>query len=180
MMLMPKINSVKQQKLMTFSKMIRNGRLMINLGMLLLTVRVAAVELAAFLVLVAVAALVTFLMKCFPSLWADGVTRRSQQSRKGADLRYDLEVTLEQAFDGDTQKISIPVPVTCDTCDGSGAAKGSKPVTCNACGGHGKVRAQQGFFSVERTCPSCQGQGETISKPCSSCGGQGRIQKIKT
>ncbi len=106
--------------------------------------------------------------------------RRSQQSRKGADLRYDLEVTLEQAFDGDTQKISIPVPVTCDTCDGSGAAKGSKPVTCNACGGHGKVRAQQGFFSVERTCPSCQGQGETISKPCSSCGGQGRIQKIRT
>lgn len=103
-----------------------------------------------------------------------------QQSRKGADLRYDLEINLEQAFDGDTQKISIPVPATCDTCDGSGAAKGSKPVTCNACGGHGKVRAQQGFFSVERTCPSCQGQGETISKPCSSCGGQGRIQKNKS
>ncbi|MAJ35359.1 MAG: molecular chaperone DnaJ [Candidatus Puniceispirillum sp. TMED52] len=106
--------------------------------------------------------------------------RRGQQSRKGADLRYDLEVTLEQAFDGDTQKISIPVPATCDTCAGSGAAKGSKPVTCNACGGHGKVRAQQGFFSVERTCPTCQGQGETISKPCGSCGGQGRVQKNKS
>ena len=106
--------------------------------------------------------------------------RGGQQSRKGADLRYDLEINLEQAFDGDTQKISIPVPATCDTCEGSGAAKGSKPVTCNACGGHGKVRAQQGFFSVERTCPSCQGQGETISKPCSSCGGQGRIQKNKS
>ena len=106
--------------------------------------------------------------------------RGGQQSRKGSDLRYDLEINLEQAFDGDTQKISIPVPATCDTCDGSGAAKGSKPVTCNACGGHGKVRAQQGFFSVERTCPSCQGQGETISKPCSSCGGQGRIQKNKS
>ena len=106
--------------------------------------------------------------------------RGGQQSRKGSDLRYDLEINLEQAFDGDTQKISIPVPATCDTCDGSGAAKGSKPVTCNACGGHGKVRAQQGFFSVERTCPSCQGQGETISKPCSSYGGQGRIQKNKS
>ncbi len=106
--------------------------------------------------------------------------RGGQQRRKGADLRYDLEINLEQAFDGDTQKISIPVPATCDTCEGSGAAKGSKPVTCNACGGHGKVRAQQGFFSVERTCPSCQGQGETISKPCSSCGGQGRIQKNKS
>ena len=106
--------------------------------------------------------------------------RHGQQSRKGADLRYDLEVTLEQAFDGDTQKISIPVPATCDTCAGSGAAKGSKPVTCNACGGHGKVRAQQGFFSVERTCPTCQGQGETISKPCGSCGGQGRVQKNKS
>ena len=106
--------------------------------------------------------------------------RRGLQSRKGADLRYDLEVTLEQAFDGDTQKISIPVPATCDTCAGSGAAKGSKPVTCNACGGHGKVRAQQGFFSVERTCPTCQGQGETISKPCGSCGGQGRVQKNKS
>ena len=77
-----------------------------------------------------------------------------QQSRKGADVRYDMEMNLEQAFDGDTQKSSIPVPATCDTCEGSGAAKGSKPVTCNACGGHGKVRAQQGFFSVERTCPS--------------------------
>lgn len=106
--------------------------------------------------------------------------RRGQQSRKGADLRYDLEITLEQAFEGDTETISIPVPATCETCDGSGAAKGSKPVTCNACGGHGKVRAQQGFFSVERTCPTCQGQGETISKPCGSCGGQGRVQKNKS
>ena len=104
--------------------------------------------------------------------------RRSQQSRKGADLRYDLEVTLEQAFDGDTQKISIPVPATCDTCDGSGAAKGSKPVTCNACGGHGKVRAQQGFSLLKELALVVRDK-ETISKPCSSCGGQGRIQKKK-
>ncbi|NDA08927.1 MAG: molecular chaperone DnaJ, partial [Alphaproteobacteria bacterium] len=106
--------------------------------------------------------------------------RRGQQSRKGSDLRYDLAVTLEQAFEGDTQKITIPVPASCESCGGSGAAKGSKPTTCSSCDGHGKIRAQQGFFSVERTCPTCQGQGEVISQPCTSCGGQGRIQKNKS
>ena len=106
--------------------------------------------------------------------------RRGQQSRKGSDLRYDLAVSLEQAFEGDTQKITIPVPASCESCSGSGAAKGSKPTVCSSCDGHGKIRAQQGFFSVERTCPSCQGQGEVISQPCSSCGGQGRIQKNKS
>ena len=101
------------------------------------------------------------------------------QNRKGSDLRYDLAVTLEQAFEGCTEKISVPIPSTCDACSGTGAREGSQPKTCSTCGGHGKVRAQQGFFSVERTCPQCHGQGEIISNPCVSCGGQGRVQKNK-
>ena len=99
---------------------------------------------------------------------------------KGSDLRYDMDITLAEAFEGDNKTISIPVASTCEPCDGSGAAPGSTPTTCGTCGGHGKVRAQQGFFTVERTCPSCQGQGQTISSPCSSCGGQGRVQKNRT
>jgi len=99
---------------------------------------------------------------------------------KGADLRYDLDISLEEAFHGDNKTITIPVAIRCETCDGSGAAKGSSPVNCGTCGGHGKVRAQQGFFTVERTCPACQGQGQTISSPCGDCGGQGRVQKNRT
>ena len=99
---------------------------------------------------------------------------------KGADLRYDLDISLEEAFHGDNKNITIPVAIRCETCDGSGAAKGSSPVNCGTCGGHGKVRAQQGFFTVERTCPACQGQGQTISSPCGDCGGQGRVQKNRT
>jgi molecular chaperone DnaJ len=99
---------------------------------------------------------------------------------KGADLRYDLDISLEEAFHGDNKTITIPVAIRCETCDGSGAAKGSSPVNCGTCGGHGKVRAQQGFFTVERTCPACQGQGHTISSPCGDCGGQGRVQKNRT
>ena len=99
---------------------------------------------------------------------------------KGTDLRYDLDISLEEAFHGDNKTITIPVAIRCETCDGSGAAKGSSPVNCGTCGGHGKVRAQQGFFTVERTCPACQGQGQTISSPCGDCGGQGRVQKNRT
>jgi molecular chaperone DnaJ len=99
---------------------------------------------------------------------------------KGADLRYDLDISLEEAFHGDNKTITIPVAIRCEICDGSGAAKGSSPVNCGTCGGHGKVRAQQGFFTVERTCPACQGQGQTISSPCGDCGGQGRVQKNRT
>lgn len=99
---------------------------------------------------------------------------------KGSDLRYDMEITLSEAFEGDNKTISIPVASACEPCEGSGAAPGSTPTTCGTCGGHGKVRAQQGFFTVERTCPSCQGQGQTISSPCTSCGGQGRVQKNRT
>lgn len=103
-----------------------------------------------------------------------------RQGRKGADLRYDLSVSLEDAFTGCNKDIQITVSATCDDCSGTGAAKGSKPVTCSQCGGHGKVRAQQGFFTIERTCSACQGVGETISNPCKSCRGQGRVQKIET
>lgn len=109
-----------------------------------------------------------------------GGGRGGRSSGKGADLRYDMSITLDQAFAGDSQTITIPVAAACEACEGSGAAAGSKPSTCGTCGGHGKVRAQQGFFTIERTCPACQGQGKTISNPCSSCGGQGRVQKNRS
>ena len=106
-----------------------------------------------------------------------------EQGRKaassGSDLRYDLSVSLEQAYSGDQVEISLTVPSKCETCNGSGANKGSQPKQCNQCGGHGKVRAQQGFFTIERTCAACSGIGETISDPCRPCQGQGRINKTK-
>ena len=97
----------------------------------------------------------------------------------GSDLRYDLSVSLEQAFSGDQIEISLTVPTKCEPCNGSGANKGSQPKQCNQCGGHGKVRAQQGFFTIERTCAACSGVGETISDPCRPCKGQGRVNKSK-
>ena len=109
-----------------------------------------------------------------------GGSNEGKQGRKGADLRYDLSVSLEEAFAGCNQDIQITVSATCDDCTGTGAAKGSKPVRCTTCAGHGKVRAQQGFFTIERTCSACQGVGETISNPCKSCRGKGRVQKIET
>jgi len=104
----------------------------------------------------------------------------SGQARHGADLRYDLEISLEEAFSGCQKDITATLSVTCESCAGSGAAKGSAPVSCSSCGGIGKVRAQQGFFTVERTCPSCHGAGETISDPCRACRGQGRVEKSET
>ncbi len=106
-----------------------------------------------------------------------GGQSRAGQSRHGADLRYDLDIDLDEAFSGCTKDIVADISATCELCSGSGAEKGSQPVTCSGCGGRGKVRAQQGFFTVERTCPSCQGAGETISDPCRSCRGQGRVEK---
>ena len=105
---------------------------------------------------------------------------RSGGRERGADLRYNMEVTLEEAHDGKSAEISVPTAVTCETCDGSGAKPGSSPVTCNMCGGVGRVRASQGFFSVERTCPECHGRGEVISDPCPDCAGQGRVTKERT
>ncbi|MGB0309523.1 MAG: molecular chaperone DnaJ [Candidatus Puniceispirillaceae bacterium] len=102
---------------------------------------------------------------------------RAEQARHGADLRYDLTIDLDEAYTGCQKDIVANISSTCDSCGGIGAAKGSQPVPCSGCGGMGKVRAQQGFFTVERTCPACQGAGETISNPCSPCRGQGRVEK---
>ncbi|EGW55555.1 molecular chaperone DnaJ [Candidatus Endoriftia persephonae] len=100
--------------------------------------------------------------------------------QRGADLRYNLKLTLEEAVAGTTVKIRVPTFVQCDSCGGSGAKKGSSPKTCDTCGGHGQVRMQQGFFSVQQTCPRCHGKGSIISDPCGSCHGQGRVQQHKT
>ena len=98
-----------------------------------------------------------------------------QQQRRGADLRYDMEINLDEAFHGKQAEIEIEVSTKCDPCDGSGAEPGTGTRRCNLCGGHGQVRAQQGFFMVERTCPTCHGRGEVIEKPCRSCRGEGRV-----
>ncbi len=98
---------------------------------------------------------------------------------RGADLRYNLEISLEDAYNGKTAQIRVPTSVTCDACSGSGAAKGSSPTTCNTCRGRGRVRAQQGFFTIERGCPTCHGVGRVIEDPCRACSGAGRLQKEK-
>ena len=108
-----------------------------------------------------------------------GGGRRSSAGR-GADLRYNMEISLEEAFVGKKATIRVPSSVSCDQCSGSGAEAGSEPTTCPTCGGSGKVRAQQGFFTIERTCPNCHGQGRIISSPCRSCNGAGRVQKERT
>ncbi len=105
-----------------------------------------------------------------------GRQRRSSGGReRGADLRYNMEISLEEAFGGKTAQIRVPSSISCTGCSGSGAKPGTQPVTCATCNGHGKVRASQGFFSIERTCPTCQGRGQTIKDPCPKCSGQGRI-----
>lgn len=105
---------------------------------------------------------------------------RSGGRERGADLRYNMEVNLEDAYAGKTAEISVPTAVSCDSCSGSGAKPGSSPKTCGTCGGNGRVRASQGFFSIERTCHECQGRGEVISDPCSDCSGHGRVTKERT
>ena len=109
-----------------------------------------------------------------------GGQRGGQGQGRGSDLRYNLEITLEEAFKGKQTNVRVPTLAACETCQGSGAQPGSKPVNCATCKGHGRVRAQQGFFTIERTCPSCQGAGRVIEKPCRSCAGQGRVRKEKT
>jgi molecular chaperone DnaJ len=105
---------------------------------------------------------------------------RSRGPARGSDLRYNLDVDLEQAVKGTEVKIRIPAKVTCSPCAGSGAKKGSSPISCTTCGGVGQVRMQQGFFSVQQTCPNCRGKGKMISDPCPSCHGQGRVEESKT
>ncbi|WP_203143152.1 molecular chaperone DnaJ [Marinobacter mangrovi] len=102
------------------------------------------------------------------------------RSNRGADLRYTLELDLEQAVKGTTVQIKVPGHVECDTCDGSGAAKGSQPETCGTCGGIGQVRMQQGFFAVQQACPTCRGSGKVIKNPCKKCHGAGRVEQAKT
>ncbi len=99
---------------------------------------------------------------------------------RGADLRYNLDLSLEEAVAGTTVKVRVPTHVACKPCDGSGAKKGTSPITCATCGGHGQVRVQQGFFSLQQTCPHCQGKGKVIKEPCGSCHGQGRVKEQKT
>jgi len=100
-----------------------------------------------------------------------------QRAARGSDLRIEIEVTLEEAFDGTERQINLTRAVACDTCSGSGAQEGSAPTTCTVCAGHGKVRAQQGFFMVERPCHNCQGSGQVIENPCGDCRGRGHTQK---
>jgi molecular chaperone DnaJ len=117
----------------------------------------------------------------FESVFGEFMGGRGQrQQRRGADLRYDMEIKLEEAFHGTKKEITVDVAGECDKCEGTGATPGTSAKTCHQCNGHGKVRAQQGFFMVERTCPACHGQGELIQDPCSRCRGDGRIDKTKT
>ncbi|WGF88838.1 molecular chaperone DnaJ [Marinivivus vitaminiproducens] len=106
--------------------------------------------------------------------------RRRGTGLRGADLRYNLEITLEEAFSGKSETIRVPTTTGCSVCSGSGSADGAAPVACPTCRGAGRVRSQQGFFTVERTCPSCQGAGRVISDPCPSCNGSGRVQQDKS
>jgi molecular chaperone DnaJ len=107
--------------------------------------------------------------------------RRGQGGgNRGSDLRYNLEITLEEAFKGKQTNVRVPTLAPCDVCNGTGAEAGSKPVNCPTCHGAGRVRAQQGFFTIERTCPACNGAGRVIEKPCHNCSGHGRVRKEKT
>lgn len=114
----------------------------------------------------------------FGDIFGGGRQRSSVQ--RGADLRYNLELTLEEAVGGAEATVKVPVMVSCGECNGSGAKKGTSPITCSTCHGHGQVRMQQGFFSVQQTCPTCRGTGKQIKDPCGKCYGQGRVQETKT
>ncbi|MBX3530509.1 MAG: molecular chaperone DnaJ [Rhizobiaceae bacterium] len=114
----------------------------------------------------------------FEDIFGDIMGGRRRQSggrERGADLRYNMEITLEEAYSGRTAQIRVPSSITCTDCSGSGAKPGTQPVQCSMCHGAGRVRAAQGFFSIERTCPQCQGRGQTIKDPCAKCSGQGRV-----
>jgi molecular chaperone DnaJ len=116
----------------------------------------------------------------FGDIFGGGGRQQRSNAQRGADLRYNLELTLEEAVGGSQVTVKVPVLVTCGECHGSGAKKGSSPVTCSTCHGHGQVRMQQGFFSVQQTCPTCRGAGKQIKDPCPKCYGQGRVQETKT
>lgn len=109
-----------------------------------------------------------------------GGSRRRTAETRGSDLRYNLEVSLADAFSSKKVQVKIPTSVGCDSCNGAGSAGGAHPSTCPTCSGHGKVRAQQGFFTIERTCPTCSGLGHVITDPCRACSGSGRVHREKT
>jgi molecular chaperone DnaJ len=109
-----------------------------------------------------------------------GGARNRSNVYRGADLRYNLEVALEEAARGTETRIRIPAMEECGTCHGSGAKPGTQPVTCSTCGGHGQVRMQQGFFSIQQTCPKCHGSGKVVQTPCATCHGAGRVKQHKT
>lgn len=115
----------------------------------------------------------------FGDIFGGGRSGRSQVFR-GADLRYELSLSLEQAVAGDSVNIDVPTQVECDRCHGAGAEPGTEPSPCATCNGAGQVRVQQGFFSIQQTCPNCRGLGTIISTPCTSCSGRGRVRKVKT
>ena len=102
---------------------------------------------------------------------------RGQGRERGSDLRYNMEITLEEAYEGKTAQIRIPTSVACEICSGTGAKTGTKPKVCVSCAGAGKIRHAQGFFTLERTCPTCQGRGQVIDDPCASCAGAGRVTR---
>ena len=105
---------------------------------------------------------------------------RTGGRERGADLRYNMEIALEEAYYGKTAQVRIPTSVICEVCSGSGARGGAKPKACPTCGGQGKIRQTQGFFTLERTCPGCHGRGQVIDDPCPSCAGSGRVQRDRT
>ncbi|MCC7275789.1 MAG: molecular chaperone DnaJ [Alphaproteobacteria bacterium] len=115
----------------------------------------------------------------FEEMFGDATGRRGGGGR-GSDLRYNMEILLEEAFRGSEKTIRVPTHAACEACNGTGAEAGSRPISCPTCRGQGKIRAQQGFFTIERTCPACGGAGRVIEKPCKSCGGAGRVRKEKT
>lgn len=118
----------------------------------------------------------------FSEMFGDifGQQRRPNGPQRGADVRFDYEITLEQAYKGADAEIVVPTTLTCEACNGSGAKAGTRPQACGTCGGHGRVRTSNGFFAVERTCPSCNGQGQIIKDVCDSCKGHGQVRHNKT
>jgi molecular chaperone DnaJ len=115
----------------------------------------------------------------FDDLFGMGGGRRGRGGgrERGADLRYNMEITLEEAYSGKNAQVRIPTSVTCEACSGSGAKSGTRPKACPTCGGQGRIRHAQGFFTLERTCPACQGRGQVIDNPCPSCSGSGRVTR---